>query len=167
MSDLYWIDGPWPGRLAITPRPRGGDWLSDDLRNLHDAGIDSVVSLLTKAEESEFALRSEEALAAASGMRFYSLPIADRSVPESMHEVSDTLLRLEGELANGQNVAFHCRQSIGRAPMIAACVLALTGVDVQEAFQRISTARGIEVPETAEQADWAERFVRESVPHPR
>ena len=44
--DLYWIVGPWRGRLAIAARPRGGDWLDDELSGWRQAGIDVVVSLL-------------------------------------------------------------------------------------------------------------------------
>jgi len=28
--DIFWIPGPWRGRLAIVARPRGGDWLDDE-----------------------------------------------------------------------------------------------------------------------------------------
>ena len=38
----YWIDGPWPGRLAIVPRPRGGDWLEDEVRAWRQVGLDNV-----------------------------------------------------------------------------------------------------------------------------
>lgn len=24
---VFWIAGPWPGRLGIVPRPRGREWL--------------------------------------------------------------------------------------------------------------------------------------------
>ena len=24
-AGLYWIDGPWPGKLAVAARPRGGE----------------------------------------------------------------------------------------------------------------------------------------------
>src|SRR4051794_18897663 len=30
-SELFWIPVPFPGRLAIAPRPRGGDWLGDEI----------------------------------------------------------------------------------------------------------------------------------------
>ena len=30
-AEVYWVPGPWPGRLGILPRPRGGDWLADAL----------------------------------------------------------------------------------------------------------------------------------------
>ena len=29
-TSLYWIDGPWKGKLALSGRPRGGDWLKDE-----------------------------------------------------------------------------------------------------------------------------------------
>jgi hypothetical protein len=30
-TELFWIPGPWKGKLAIVPRPRGGDWLDDEV----------------------------------------------------------------------------------------------------------------------------------------
>jgi hypothetical protein len=27
--ELFWIPTPSPGRLAMAPRPRGGDWLDE------------------------------------------------------------------------------------------------------------------------------------------
>ena len=51
LTELYWIDGPWPGKLAISARARGGDWLEDEMRGWRRNGIDTVVSLLTPAEK--------------------------------------------------------------------------------------------------------------------
>ena len=56
---VYWITGPWRGRLAILPRPRGGDWLEDETRGWRAAGIDAVVTLLEATEESELDLGGE------------------------------------------------------------------------------------------------------------
>jgi hypothetical protein len=56
--NLVWINAPGL-QLAIVPRPRGGDWLLDDLRNLQAAGIDVLISLLTEAEAAELELSSE------------------------------------------------------------------------------------------------------------
>jgi hypothetical protein len=53
---VFWIDGAWQGRLAIVPRPRGGDWLEDEIADWRDAGIDVVVSFLEPHEVAEFAL---------------------------------------------------------------------------------------------------------------
>ena len=58
-THFYWIDGPWPGHLGILPRPRGGDWLDEEMRSWKDAGADVVVSLLMPGESIEFDLEQE------------------------------------------------------------------------------------------------------------
>ena len=40
-------------------RPRGGDWLTDELRDLAVAGLDVLVSLLSAAEVAELDLGAE------------------------------------------------------------------------------------------------------------
>jgi hypothetical protein len=58
-TKIYWIEGPWPGRLAISSRPRGGDWLEDEVRAWQQAGIETIVSLLTKDEIAALELAQE------------------------------------------------------------------------------------------------------------
>ena len=58
-TELYWIDGPWPGRLAIMPRPRGGDWLEEEIQSCRQADVNVVVSLLTCDEQTELSLAEE------------------------------------------------------------------------------------------------------------
>ena len=52
-TELYWIEGPWLSRLAIMPRPRGGDWLEDEITSWRHVGIDTIVSALMKEESTE------------------------------------------------------------------------------------------------------------------
>jgi hypothetical protein len=87
-TEYYWIEGPWKGRLAIVPRPRGGDWLEDEIHSWHEAGLDTVVSLLTTHEIEEFDLGSEERLSKAQGIEFISFPILDREVPRRANRLS-------------------------------------------------------------------------------
>ncbi len=47
---------------------------------------------------------------------------------------------------------------IGRAAVIAACVLAMLGVAVDTAFEAIAVARGCPVPDTLEQRAWVAQF---------
>ena len=47
---IYWIDDFESGRLGIMPRPRGGDWLEDEIRSLKVSGVDAVVSLLERVK---------------------------------------------------------------------------------------------------------------------
>jgi protein-tyrosine phosphatase len=103
-------------------------------------------------------LADEADLAAAEGIRFYSLPIEDRDVPESDSEARRVIAELTSALEMGWDVLIHCRQGIGRAGMIAGAVLSFIGVPVEEALVRVSRSRGLEVPETAAQLAWVKRM---------
>ena len=81
LTELHWVDGPWAGKLALAARPRGGEWLEDEMTQWHSEGIDTVVSLLEEAEEWDLGLASEAVEARAQGMTFKSVPIGDRQVP--------------------------------------------------------------------------------------
>jgi len=153
-ATVYWIEGKWPGKLAIVPRPRGGDWLEDEARDWKEAGLDVIVSLLEEAEAADLDLSAEGELSQAVGLGFLSFPIVDRSVPASRPATLALLQDLSRLLASGKNIGIHCRQGIGRSALIAASLLVLAGVSPEAAFQRVSTARGCTVPETAEQREW-------------
>jgi protein-tyrosine phosphatase len=157
-NELYWADGPWPGRLAIGPRPRGGDWLEDDVSVWRQAGIDAVLSLLTPDEENSLDLTKEGALVKKRGMSFASLPIPDRQVPVSPTELAATLDKINATLASGKNVLIHCRQGIGRTGLVAACMLVTKGWDSLRAIEHLSAVRGVPVPETLEQRNWIEHY---------
>lgn len=157
-NDLYWIPGSWPGRLAIMPRPRGGDWLEDEIQSWRRAGVDVVLSLLTSDEIEDLTLAEEEQRCRDAGIEFLAFPIPDRGVPSSKKGFVDLAMSLTTRLAEGKNVAVHCRQGIGRAALVAICLLVHSGMDVESATQRVSLARGCSVPETAEQRRWIADF---------
>jgi protein-tyrosine phosphatase len=159
-TELYWIEGPWRGRLAIMPRPRGGDWLEDEIQSWRRYGVDVVVSLLTCEEQTELNLRDEESLCRANSIEFVSFPIVDRSVPSSAEAFSEQVIKLAEQLANGQNIAVHCRQGIGRAALVAICLLIFSGMEPGSAIERVSGARGCAVPETPEQRRWIADFAK-------
>jgi protein-tyrosine phosphatase len=120
-------------------------------------GIDVVVSLLTEAEVVEFHLETERELCEGHGIRFIAFPILDRGVPTSERAV-DLTRDLDQSLTQGKTIALHCRQGIGRSALIAACLLAAAGEDVNTAFRRIGDARGFAVPDTVEQEHWVAEF---------
>jgi protein-tyrosine phosphatase len=160
-ADLFWIEGPWSGRLAILPRPRGGDWLEDEIPAWRSAGVDLVVSTLRPDEVSELDLADEAEWCRKNAIEFISFPIADRSVPSSPAAVLELLRRLESAMTAGKTVAIHCRQGIGRSALLAASLLVLAGVSPEQAFQRVQAARGCPVPDTLEQREWVARFARD------
>jgi protein-tyrosine phosphatase len=154
---LYWINLD-EVRLGIMPRPRGNDWLSDDLRLLRQVGVDVVVSALTSEENQELGLTEEGQECAHIGLVFVSFPIEDRSVPASHAKFGALVDRLTEYLGKGKAIAVHCRAGIGRSSMIAACVLIRKGLSLDSVFQTIEEARGCPVPDTLEQRQWVERF---------
>jgi protein-tyrosine phosphatase len=163
-TELFWVPTPHPGRLAVAPRPRGGDWLGDEVRGWREAGIDTVLSLLTPDEVREFDLGEEAAACTAHGVQYLTLPVADRGVPKSRAELRQTVEDLVGRLADGRGVAVHCRQGIGRAGLTAAAVLIAAGLTPEEAVARVGAARGRPVPETPDQRRWLDEFARDRVP---
>lgn len=156
--DLFWISGPWRGRLAISTRPRGGDWLEDEVQGWKRAGVDVVVSLLEPTEEEALQLGEEAQLTESKGLRFVHFPIPDRGVPDSPAVAVALLRELVFDLEQGKQVAIHCRQGIGRSGLIAAGALVMAGVPAEIALHAVSSARGLATPETPEQRSWVERL---------
>lgn len=161
---LYWIEGPWPGKLAISARPRGGDWLDDEIEGWRRARIDAVVSLLTAQENEDLQLSQESSLTQAHRLRFVQFPVEDRGVPSSREDASSLIARIDSMLRSGQNVAIHCRQGIGRSGMFAAALLASNGYSADGAMQAITAVRGLPVPETPDQIQWVTEFARATAP---
>ena len=153
-SLMYWIAAELPGRLAIVPRPRGGDWLPDDLAGLKAAGVDVLVSMLEAAEAVDLGLADEGRRCAEAGIEFVSVPVPDRGVPEHGHEFRAVAGRLLTQVVAGRTVGIHCRAGIGRSSLLVAAILILAGCRSDDAWYRIEGARGVPVPDTKEQQRW-------------
>jgi protein-tyrosine phosphatase len=156
--NIYWIVELRSARIGIMSRPRGGDWLEDEMISLCESHVDAVVSLLEPDEISELDLEQEEFFCRKHGMAFYSFSIPDRNIPSSMAAAQKFVQQLMNLLSEGKSLVIHCRQGIGRSSMIAACALVKNGDSVAHAFETIELARGCQVPDTQEQRDWVGRF---------
>lgn len=152
--DAFWIETCWPGRLAIVPRPRGGDWLADDVAAWKVAGVNVVVCCLTPDENTELRLTDEAAICIRHGLKFISFPIPDRGVPASRESFNQLLVVLLAAVERVQTIAVHCRQGIGRSALVVASLLVLAGETPDQAFRKIEHARGMAAPDTAEQRRW-------------
>lgn len=167
-TQLHWVDGPWPGKLALAARPRGGEWLDDEIQGWQKEGIAAVVSLLTPEEELDLDIAAEASTVTAHGMKFCSFPISDRQVPDSESLLSQTLRQLDTQLETGANVVIHCRQGVGRTGLVAACLLVMNGIKPEVALEQLSGVRGLAVPETPEQRLWILEYAKKfSVRPPR
>ena len=117
-----------------------------------------VVSLLEKEEAAQLELSQEGPAVESNNIRFISFPIPDRSVPASTSDALSLFRTLGGELEEGKNVGLHCRQSVGRAGMVAAGLLVTSGMGADAAIDVVSAARGQAIPETPEQLHWIRRL---------
>ena len=100
MTNVYWLTGPWKGKVALAARPRGGDWLADDIAYWKRAGIRSILSLLTPGEQLELGLQDEWREMQRQGLEFSSFPIPDLQLPRSEAKLAEALEKVTGNLSN-------------------------------------------------------------------
>lgn len=148
------------GKISITPRPRGGEWLANEIAGWRTAGVDVLVCLLSPGEVWDLGLSDEAAICTASSIEFRAMPIVDRSTPPYDTQTIGLITGLAADIRAGRHIAIHCRLGIGRSGLIAASTLVTLGVPVEQAFARLSEARGLTVPDTQAQYDWVVEYDR-------
>lgn len=156
---MYWISELGAARLAISPRPEGGDLLESEIRCFRGEGVHVVISALTSEEIEELHLAKEPDYCRENGMTFKSFPISDHGVPDSYEAVRAFVEGVREDLLAGEAVLIHCLAGVGRSALLAGCTLCVMGLTVNRAFELISRARGCIVPETILQRVWVDRFV--------
>jgi protein-tyrosine phosphatase len=154
MEDIFWIQGDPPAPLAVVICPSGDDWLEDDLLRMKQAGIQTLVSLLEASEGIVLGLEDEGPEAVFVGMNFLSFPMPDKHVPPDTAAFREFVIGLANRLSEGESIGIHCRGSIGRSTVTAACALLHLGWQPKAALAAIEKARGFPVPDTKEQKAW-------------
>jgi protein-tyrosine phosphatase len=154
MEDIFWIGGNPPPGMAIVARPRGAELLEDEMQRMKRGGIDTLVSLLEKHEAEWLGLEDEPAAAARAGIEFLSYPIRDTQVPAKTASFRKLVADLAARLQKGERIGVHCRGSIGRATVTAACTLIHLGWKPEDALNAVEATRGCPVPDTEEQRVW-------------
>ncbi len=153
---VHWVEGLTAGRLGICARPRGNDWLDDELKQAKADGVDVVVSLLEDEEAKEIGVQDEAGAASRAGIAFWRFPIPDRDVPADEAAAIAFAREVLSRVTAGGSVAIHCRMGIGRSSVMAALALVVSGVPVARAWQALSMAREMVVPDTFEQKSWVD-----------
>jgi protein-tyrosine phosphatase len=156
--DIYWIPYDQHPRLSIVARPRGDDWLKDDLAYLKREGVDVLLSLLEPQEGIYLGLQYERDMARSVGLEFISYPIPDRTTPEDEDGFRRLVAQLLELIGQGKRIGVHCRGCIGRSTVVVASVLIQLGVRPADALALVEQARGCVVPDTEEQLNWILNF---------
>jgi protein-tyrosine phosphatase len=154
-TKTYWIDTfESSAKIGIMARPRGGDWLKDEIRNLENKRVGVLVSLLEQDEIYELELEDEEKYCLKNQIEFINFPIKDRSIPKNNEKVEKLVEILTSKIKSGSSVMIHCRMGIGRSTLIAAAVLLNFDKTTKDIIEKISEVRGLRVPDTEEQLKW-------------
>ena len=152
---IYWIHQfDNAAKLGIMARPRGDDWLADEIHNLKRQNVGLLVSLLEEEEIGELGLQQQETVCKSHGIEFINFPIADRDIPKTSDKTDWLVGFLTSKLQVGSSVVIHCRMGIGRSSIIAACVLLRAGLKAENIIDHISKIRGLKVPDTDKQLQW-------------
>jgi protein-tyrosine phosphatase len=157
VSEIYWLDLVPAVTMAIVSCPRG-DRLKNDLVELRAGGIDTVVSMLEPDEAEWLGIGDEKRLAEEAGLKFVSFPVPDANVPLDPTRFRKLIADLAHRSAEGEIIGVHCRGSIGRSTVTAACILIQMGYSADVALAGIEAARGCAVPDTQEQERWILRY---------
>ncbi len=125
------------------------------------SGVETLVSLLEPNEARWLGLADEGPLAEEAGMHFLSYPILDVHVPDDVTTFREFVTGLADRLRSGDRIGVHCRGSIGRSTVTAACTLIHLGWKAKMALAAIRQARGCPVPDTREQRRWILKYKAE------
>ena len=138
------------GRFGLTFCPgktvcrRGVRWsrnLEMDLDRLKtNFGVTTILCLLSQAELASLKLRNYEQGVRSKGIQFLSFPIVEMAAPDSLKKAAAFIELLQSKsfssfapthvwstmcdrLSNGEVMIIHCRGGVGRAGLIASCLL--------------------------------------------
>mmetsp|Transcript_20204 Transcript_20204/g.51172 ORF Transcript_20204/g.51172 Transcript_20204/m.51172 type:complete len:206 (-) Transcript_20204:82-699(-) len=170
---ISWVAGPEDapcisGRLGLCYCPgkkvlRGGIQhdrdLAKDLRVLRDThGVTTIVCLLNDAELRSFQLRHYSRGVTSAGFQLISHPIIEMAPPDDAALTDTVIEECAARLQQGQVLAMHCRGGVGRAGLMAACLLLRLGA-AATANEAIAMVRGRRC-KTAVETRRQEDFVR-------
>jgi len=157
---IYWIETfANAARLGIMARPRGNEWLADEIASLKKQNVNLLVSLLESGEIEELGLWKEESICMKYGIDFANFPIADRNIPKDDSKVDLFINLMSAKIDEGHSIVIHCRMGIGRSSIIAGSILLQKekNPNVKGTIDRISLVRGLKVPDTEDQIAWLKK----------
>jgi protein-tyrosine phosphatase len=163
-TKIHWVHQFDNGsKIGIMPRPRGNDWLEEEIIQLKKQNVGILVSLLEQQEINELGLKKQEPLCGKHDLEYANFPIVDRGVPDKNAKIDSLIDQLLKKIQGGNSVVIHCRMGIGRSSIVAACVLLKTGFKTDQILQKITTARGLKVPDTDMQVQWIKNKEKEGI----
>ena len=76
--ELFWIEAPFSGRLAVSRRPLGFEELEHEVAAWRASGLDVVVSMLEADEAAELGLSLQAEVCREHGIELIGCPVPDQ-----------------------------------------------------------------------------------------
>ena len=138
------LDLPGQGCLIFTPCPgtKGID-LETSVSELHQAGADAIITMMTDEELAKFEVASLPDVVRKSGMIWFHLPVEDDAAPAEAFEQAWQAHKPEvlALIEQGKCVAIHCRGGSGRTGFMAAVVMRELGMGEAHATHLVKGLR--------------------------
>ncbi|WP_271766720.1 protein-tyrosine phosphatase family protein [Aquimarina algiphila] len=151
---IYWTDILKKGNLGMMARPKGNDWLEDEIRALKNVEVNTIVSLLEKHEEITLEITEEAFFCKKYDIEYINFSIPDRGIPKEIDPFIALITHIDNQLKDHKKVIVHCRMGIGRTAMVVGAILIKNGIDPEYVFEHLSKTRTLTVPDTEEQKEW-------------
>lgn len=135
--------------------------LRQDLERLRDAyGVTVLVCLLNDAELGSLGQRDYASQVAEAGLELIQYPIPEMMPPDSLQAAACVVDHIAFRMRAGQVLAMHCRAGVGRAGLMAACVLLRLGQagSAAQAIRAIRARRCSHAIETRRQEDFVRAY---------
>lgn len=158
VDGLYRLDLGHNAYLYFSSRPRGDDWLEDELKSYHMIGLEHVISLLTDSEMKYYGLIREGVILSDLGIQFTRFPVPDFSVPEEEGDFLSLGLDLYERAKEGEKILIHCAGGVGRSSLLCSVILHFAGFSAEESLEMLEKSRGHEMPDTEKQRCFIERI---------
>jgi protein-tyrosine phosphatase/nicotinamidase-related amidase len=155
-----WLDSELipKGNIGLTILPGRKDYsrsVDEDLKQLKEYGVDTIIPLITADEFGHFGVSDLLEKYEEYGFNIHSLPIMDQLV-SSEEEMVDMVHYLDRAVLKGEKVLLHCVGGLGRSGLVAASYLKYKGLNSDEAIKAVRKVRG---PRTVE-SKIQEEFVK-------
>lgn len=157
-TPIAWIDltALWPEttptwRLGIMEKPRGGDWLDEEVDSLAGREVQTLVNTMDYGEIKELELQREQTLVESRGLRWIDYPIRVNGVPDSALKFGRLLDALAEEAHETRSIIIQSRRGVGRSGIIAAGLLQHMGLSHGRAIDAVAQAREAKIPDEQEQ----------------
>jgi cyclin-dependent kinase inhibitor 3 len=150
-----------PGKKLVRDSVAYNRDLATDLKDLeNNHHITAVVCLLSDAELRAYKVRDYGKAVIAKGLQYVQYPIMEMGVPDKFDAAAEVIENIVQLMEDKQAVLVHCKGGVGRAGLVAACVLLRTGQckTAAEAIAEVRDRRCPDAVETSRQEDFVAKY---------